>query len=68
LNNNSDNTVEIPSSPNLRSFITKKLQQCTDSKEELIRMWQLKTYYIILLPLSTTDIISNKRHENSKQL
>ena len=35
----------IPNSPNLTSIISKKLQKCTDLKEELIKIWQLKTSY-----------------------
>jgi len=34
-NNNNNNNVEIPNSLNLHGVITKKLQKCTDLKEEL---------------------------------
>jgi len=37
-------------------------------KEELIRMQQLKTAYVIPLALSTMGIIPNKLHETSKLL
>jgi hypothetical protein len=39
----------IFNSHNLHSIITEKLQKYTDFKEELIKMWQLKMVYIILL-------------------
>jgi hypothetical protein len=35
-------------------------------KEELIRIWQLKTSYIIQLVLSTMCIVPNKLHESLK--
>ena len=35
----------------------------TDLKEELLRIWQMKTAYIIPLVLSTMGIIPNKLHE-----
>jgi hypothetical protein len=40
-------------SHNLNSTITKKLQKYADLKEELVRIWQLNTDYIIALVLST---------------
>jgi hypothetical protein len=46
--------------------ITEKLQKYTDLKEELIRIRQLKTAYIIPLVLFKTGINRNKLHENLK--
>ena len=60
--------VAIPNSHYLHSTITEKLQKYTDLKDELIRMWQLKTAYIRPLVLSTTGIITNKLHESLKLL
>jgi len=48
----------IPNSHDLHSTITEKLQKYIGLKEELIRMWQLKTTCII--PLSSP----NKLHES----
>jgi hypothetical protein len=58
--------VTIPNSHNRHSTITEKRQKCTDLKEELIRMWQLKTACIILLVLSTKGIIPIKLSESVK--
>ena len=52
--------VAIPNSHNLHNTIIEKLQKYIDLKEELIRIWQLKTAYIIPLVLSTTGIIPNE--------
>ena len=41
---------------NLHSAITEKMQEYTDLKEELTRIWQLRAVYIILLVLSTMGI------------
>jgi hypothetical protein len=48
--------VAIPNSHSLHSTITEKLQKCTDWKEELIRIRQLKTVCIVPLDLPTTGI------------
>ena len=47
-----------PNSHILHSTLTEKIHKATDLKEELIRIWQLTTAYIILLVLSTMGIIS----------
>jgi hypothetical protein len=60
--------VAIPNSHNLHSAITERLQKCTDLKEELTSMWQIKTVYIILLVLSTRGIIPNRLHDSLKLL
>jgi hypothetical protein len=60
--------VALPNSHNLHSIITEKLQKYTGLKEELIRIWQLKTAYMIPLVLSTTGTIPNKLRENLKPL
>jgi hypothetical protein len=60
--------VAIFNSHNLHSAITEKLHNYTDLKEELIRIWQLKTACVITLVLSTTGIIPNKLHESLKLL
>ena len=60
--------VAIPTSYNLHSTITVKLQKYTDMKEELIRLWQLKTAYVIALVLSTVRIILNKLQKSLKLL
>jgi len=48
--------VEILNSHNLHSTITKKLQSYTDLKEELIRIWQRTTAYVVPTAPSTTGI------------
>jgi hypothetical protein len=60
--------VAIPNSHSLHSTIAEKLQMYTDLKEELIRIWQLKTAYIVPQGLSTTGIIPNKLHKGLKLL
>jgi hypothetical protein len=60
--------VAVRNSHNLHSTFTKKPLKCTDLKEELIRIWQLKAVYIILLVLSTVGIIPNKLRESLKRL
>jgi hypothetical protein len=60
--------VAIPNSRNLYSAITERLQKCTDLKEELTRIWQLKTAYMIVLVLSTVGIIPNRLHDSLKLL
>jgi hypothetical protein len=55
---------KIPSSHNLHSTITKKLQKYADLKEQLLRIWQMKMACIIPLLPSTTDIIPNNLHKN----
>jgi hypothetical protein len=56
------------SSRKFHSPITEKLQKYTDFKEELIRIWQLKTAYtlVIRLVLSTIGTIHNRYY--SKQI
>ena len=39
--------IAIPSNHDLQSAITEKLQKCTDLEEGLIKIWQLKTAYVI---------------------
>ena len=48
--------VAFPNRHNFHSAITERLQKYMDLKEELVRIWQLKTVYIIPLVLSTTGI------------
>jgi len=60
--------VAFPNSHNLNSTIAEKLRMYTDLKEELIRMWQLKTTYILPLVLSTMGIIPNKFNKNLELL
>jgi hypothetical protein len=45
---------------NLHSNIAEKLQKNTDLKKGLIRIWKLKTAYIIPLILSTMAIYSKQ--------
>jgi hypothetical protein len=49
----------IPNSHSLHSTGTEKLQQFTDLKEELVRIWQLETACITPLVLSTPGIVTN---------
>jgi hypothetical protein len=60
--------VAIPNSHNLQSTITEKLQKYTKLKEELIRIWQLKTAYIIPLVVFTAGIIPKQLHDSLKLL
>ena len=60
--------VAIPKCHNLHSTVIEQLQQYTDLKEQLKKIWQMKTAYIIPLVLSTTCIIPNKLHESLKLL
>ena len=52
----------VPISHNFHGTITKKLQQCTDLKEELSRIWQLNMDCITLqgVPLKTGQL----EHQN----
>jgi hypothetical protein len=52
--------VTYPNSHNFHSTITEKLQKHTDLKVELIRTWQLKMAYTVLLVISKTCIILHK--------
>jgi hypothetical protein len=45
--------VAIPTSHKLHCTVSEKLQKYADLKEELIRMWQLKTAHTIPPVLST---------------
>ena len=54
-----------PDSHNLYNTITERLQKYT---EELIRMWQLKTFYTTPIVLPSTGIIPNKLHDLLKLL
>ena len=58
----------ITNSHNLHSTATLKLLKYTELKEELSRLWRLKTTYVLLLALPTTGIIPNKLHESFKPL
>jgi hypothetical protein len=60
--------VTNPNSHNLHSTMTRKPQNYANLKEELIRMWQLKTTYIVPLVLSTAGISLNKLHDRLKLL
>ena len=60
--------VAIPNSHSLHSTTTERLQKYRDLKEQLIRMWQMKTAYILPLVLSTTGTIPDKLHESLKLL
>jgi len=46
----------------LKQLYAKKIKH-TGLKEKLLRIWQMKTAYIIPLVLSTKGIIPNKLHE-----
>jgi hypothetical protein len=48
--------------------VTDKLQKYTDLKDDLTRIWQLKTPCIIPPVLSTKGAIPNKLHESLKLL
>ena len=50
------------------SSTTEKFQQYTDLKEELIRIWQLKTTYLVPQVLPTAGVIPNKLHRSLKVL
>jgi len=50
-------SVAIPNSLNLHSTNTDRLQKYTHLKEQLIRIWQMKTAYILPLVLSTEGIV-----------
>jgi hypothetical protein len=62
------NYVAIRNSYILRSTIIEKLQKYTDLKEDLIRIWQLQTVFIIPPVLSIVGIIGNKLHGSLKLL
>jgi hypothetical protein len=50
---------------NLHSTINEKLQKYTDLKEELVRIWQLKTAHILR---NTTSTIHNGYYSRNKKL
>jgi len=60
--------IATPNSQNLHSTNTEKLQKHKNLKEEPVRIWKLKTVYIIPLVLSTAGIISHKLHHRLKLL
>jgi len=60
--------IAIPNSHNLHSAITERLQKCSDLKEELTRMWQLNTPYIIILVISTLGISPKGIYDSLKLL
>jgi len=62
------NSCNNSSSHNLHSTITERLQKYTDLKEQLIRIWQMKTAYILPLVLSTVGIAPDKLDESLKLL
>jgi hypothetical protein len=51
--------VATPNENNLHSTVTGKLQKYRGLKEELVRMWQLKTVCIVPSVLSTDGIITD---------
>ena len=59
--------VAIPASHNLNITTTERVQKYIGLKEELARIWQLKTACIIPLVLSTVGIIPNKLHNSFKE-
>jgi hypothetical protein len=60
--------VAIPNSHSLHSTITEKLQKCTDWKEALISIRQLKSVCVIPLALSTAGVTANRLHDSLKLL
>jgi len=58
----------IPDSLNFHSTITEKLQKYRDLKEELIRMWQLKTAHMMSLVPSKMGMFPNKLYESIELL
>ena len=48
--------VAIPNGHNIHNTTNKELQKYTDLKEELIRMWQRTTAYVVPTVPSTTGI------------
>ena len=52
--------VASPDRHDLHWTITESLQTYAEANEELIRMWQLKADYKILLVLSAVAIITNR--------
>jgi len=61
-------SAAIPNSHILHSTITQRLQKYTDLKEELIRIWQMKTAYTLPLVLSTAGDFPDKLDESLKLL
>jgi hypothetical protein len=47
---------------NLHSIIIEKLQKYTDLKEEVVKIWQMKTAYAMLLLIFTKCIIQKKNY------
>ena len=60
--------VTIPNSHKLHSTITERLQKYADLKEQLVRIWQMKTAYILPLVLFTVGIVPDKLDESLKLL
>jgi len=58
----------IPDGHNLHSTITEKLHKYRYLKEELIRMWQLKTANMMSLVLSKMGMFPNKLYESIELL
>jgi len=60
--------VTIPNSHKLHSTITERLQKYTDLKEQLVRIGQMNTAYILPLVLFTVGIVPDKLDESLKLL
>ena len=58
--------ITIPNSHKLHSTITERLQKYADLKEQLVRIWQMKTAYILPLVLFTAGIVPDKLDESLK--
>jgi hypothetical protein len=58
--------VRIPNSRNLCSTITKKLQEYTNLREELTKIWQLNALYSTIILLSIEGIIKKNLHDSLK--
>ncbi|CAG4948141.1 unnamed protein product [Colias eurytheme] len=60
--------VTIPNTHNIQKSISEKLHKYTELKEEILRIWNLRTVYIIPIVLSCTGVIPTNLHHSLKLL
>jgi hypothetical protein len=60
--------IAIPNSHNFQTTIAEKISKYTELKEEITRMWKLKSVAIVPIVLSTTGIIPKQLHQSLKTL
>lgn len=60
--------IAIPNSHNLHNTFTEKLVKYQDLKDEIMRMWKIKTVTIVPIVISTTGVVPKNLHQSIKLL